>query len=220
MKKIITIVSLFIVCSLGVGCSQYAKVETEPASIMVPLSESTEPSKEEPSAESGKVTTGSSEPQAEDQAGSTRTEKKEIINNLKKQAEDEAEQDRHFILEALGDEGADGRWSEACGFIQDQYPDYFSSDELLKRVSSMVITSLPFTACSKEDYPRDSLFLEDPGSPFQAQDYDAIYLYQFGRIPEEAVKENSIITGGRISITALVKDGIVISVFTNIPVAG
>ena len=84
----------------------------------------------------------------------------------------------------------------------------------------MVITSLPFTACSKEDYPRDSLFLEDPGSPFQAQDYDAIYLYQFGRIPEEAVKENSIITGGRISITALVKDGIVISVFTNIPVAG
>ena len=132
MKKIITIVSLFIVCSLGVGCSQYAKVETEPASIMVPLSESTEPSKEEPSAESGKVTTGSSEPQAEDQAGSTRTEKKEIINNLKKQAEDEAEQDRHFILEALGDEGADGRWSEACGFIQDQYPDYFSSDELLQ----------------------------------------------------------------------------------------
>ena len=84
----------------------------------------------------------------------------------------------------------------------------------------MVITSLPFTACSKEDYPRDSLFLEDPGSPFQAQDYDAIYLYQFGRIPEEAVKENSIITGGRISITALVKHGIVISVFTNIPVAG
>ena len=119
MKKIITIVSLFIVCSLGVGCSQYAKVETEPASIMVPLSESTEPSKEEPS--------------AEDQAGSTRTEKKEIINNLKKQAEDEAEQDRHFILEALGDEGADGRWSEACGFIQDQYPDYFSSDELLQK---------------------------------------------------------------------------------------
>ena len=133
MKKIITIVSLFIVCSLGVGCSQYAKVETEPASIMVPLSESTEPSKEEPSAESGKVTTGSSEPQAEDQAGSTRTEKKEIINNLKKQAEDEAEQDRHFILEALGDEGADGRWSEACGFIQHQYPDYFSSDDLLQK---------------------------------------------------------------------------------------
>ena len=395
MKKIITIVSLFIVCSLGVGCSQYAKVETEPASIMVPLSESTEPSKEEPSAESGKVTTGSSEPQAEDQAGSTRTEKKEIINNLKKQAEDEAEQDRHFILEALGDEGADGRWSEACGFIQEQYPDYFSSDELFQKsikyghylvsiykdskgidngggryyemgrlisetaqniymgnadltdssvsealqkleeqlvffygqyygleykanqvntqvngdefsegdvyvignpilsdclflkvniddiknieddlkqnsgeelinghfiywkgegidyvthstmegdLYAIILTTdqyqlgcglkigmkedeiaslkLPYTVCSKEDYPRDSLFLEDPSSPFQTQDYDMIYLYQFGGIPEEAVKENSIITGGRISITALVKDGIVISLFTNIPVAG
>lgn len=44
--------------------------------------------------------------------------------------------------------------------------------------------------------------------------------YQFGRIPEAAVIENSIITGGRISITALVKDGVVIRMFTNIPVAG
>lgn len=332
---------------------------------------------------------------AETPAGSTGAEKEETINNLKKQAEDEAELDRHFMLEALGDEGADGRWNEACGFIRDQYPDYFSSDELLQKgikyghylvsiykdfkgidngrgryfemgrlVSEMaqdiytgnadltdssvsealqkleeqlvffygqnygleykanqantqgnsdgfteeavyvtgnpilsnclflkvniddiknieddlkqhsgeelinghfiywkgegidyvthstmdgdlyaiILTTdqyllgcglkvgmkegeiaslkLPFTAYSKADYPRDSFFLEDPGSPFQTQDYDTIYLYQFGRIPEDAVKENSIITGGRISITALVKDGIVVSVFTNIPVAG
>ena len=114
MKKMITVLALLMVCNLGTGCSQKAEVETEPASITVPLSES-------------------SEPQAEDPAGSTGTEKEEIINNLKKQAEDEAEQDRHFILEALGDEGADGRWSEACGFIQEQYPDYFSSDELLQK---------------------------------------------------------------------------------------
>mgnify|MGYP007127911231 FL=1 len=41
-----------------------------------------------------------------------------------------------------------------------------------------------------------------------------------GEIPEDASKENSIITGGRISITALVKDGKVNSVFTDNPVAG
>ena len=41
-----------------------------------------------------------------------------------------------------------------------------------------------------------------------------------GEIPEDASKENSIITGGRISITAFVKDGKVNSVFTENPVAG
>lgn len=392
MKKMITILAFLIVCNLGTGCSQQAKTETESTSTTVPLSESTEPSKEEPSVETEEDSTSRSEPQAEDPTGGAGTEKEETINNLKKQAEDEAEQDRYFIIEALGDKGADGRWSEACGFIKDQYPDYFSNNELLQKgikygnylvsiykdskgidngrghyyemgrlVSEMaqniymgntnltdssilealqkleeqliffygqnygleykvaqantqingdefseedvyvtgnpilskclflkvsvddikdnlkqhsgeelinghfiywkgegieyvthstldgdlyaiILTTeqyqlgcglkvgmkedeiaslkLPFTICSKEDYPRDSFFLEDPSSPFQAQDYDTIYLYQFGRIPEEAVKENSIITGGRISITALVKDGIVVRVFTNIPVAG
>lgn len=79
---------------------------------------------------------------------------------------------------------------------------------------------LPFVLCSKENYPMDSLFLADISCPFNTLDYDTTYLYQFGGIPKEAVKEDSIITGGRISITALVKDGIVINVFTNIPVAG
>ena len=80
--------------------------------------------------------------------------------------------------------------------------------------------SLPFVPCSKEDYPMDSRFLNDIGCPLNTLDYDRTYLYQFGGIPEDATRENSIITGGRISITALVKDGMVISVFTNIPVAG
>ena len=46
MKKMITVLALLMVCNLGTGCSQKAEVETEPASITVPLSESTEPSKE------------------------------------------------------------------------------------------------------------------------------------------------------------------------------
>ena len=44
-----------------------------------------------------------------------------------------------------------------------------------------------------------------------------IYATSYGT---EAAGENSIITGGRISITAFVKDGKVNSVFTENPVAG
>lgn len=396
MKRILTMFAVFIVCILGVGCSQHATIKNELDFTSTPILGNTELSKVDISADTEAVSINNSKPQSEEPISSIRTVKEGIINNLIKQAGDEAERDRCFIIEALGDEEADRHWSEACGFIQNQYPDYFSSDELLqksikygqyltfvykdskgmdngrgryyemghlvsqtaqdiyneyidladksvlerlqkleeqlvffygqyygieqiksnqmdnqisndefsvedvyvvgnpilsnclflkvniddiKNIESdfvgydgdehangnftywegngityvthstmegdlyaiIIITDqyhlgcglkvgmkedeiaalkLPFTACSKEDYPRDSFFLEDSGSPLQAQDYDTIYLYQFGRIPEDAVKENSIITGGRISITALVKDGIVVSVFTNIPVAG
>lgn len=321
--------------------------------------------------------------------GSLKTEIEEIVNNLKTQAENDAEKDRNSIMEALGNPQADARWSEACGFIKDQYPDYFSSDDLIQKsikyghylavlykeyegmdngygryyemgqllsqaaqdiytgistpadasvmdklqelekqfqffygtsygtaaassfddtftaedvyvignpilsdclflkvnmdaiknieanlsrcdeaehanghyiywagdgityvshstmdgdLYGVILTSdqfqlgcglkagmdedeivslkPQFVRCSKSDYPMDSLFLTDASCPLNALDYDTIYLYQFGEIPEDARKVDSIITGGRISITALVKDGKVISVFTNIPVAG
>lgn len=59
-------------------------------------------------------------------------EKQVAIDQLKKQAEDNAEKDRYNIIEALGDAESDEHWSAANQFIQDRYPDYFSSKELLQ----------------------------------------------------------------------------------------
>lgn len=80
--------------------------------------------------------------------------------------------------------------------------------------------SLPFEEVSKEDYPMDSLFVADMSSPLQVLDYDTVYLYQFGQIPESIQNRVPALKGSRISITALVKDGTVISVFTSLPMAG
>lgn len=53
------------------------------------------------------------------------------IDQIKKQAEDYAEKDRYNIIEVLGDAESDECWSVANQFIQDRYPDYFSSKECL-----------------------------------------------------------------------------------------
>ena len=76
--------------------------------------------------------TSFSETLAEQSIDALVAEKQVVINQLKKQAEDNAEKDRYNIIEALGDAESDERWSAANQFIQDQYPDYFSSRELLQ----------------------------------------------------------------------------------------
>ena len=76
--------------------------------------------------------TSFSETLAEQSIDALVAEKQVVINQLKKQAEDNAEKDRYNIIEALGDAESDERWSAANQFIQDRYPDYFSSRELLQ----------------------------------------------------------------------------------------
>lgn len=80
--------------------------------------------------------------------------------------------------------------------------------------------SLPFERCTREDYPMDSLYLTDPGCPLNTVDFDSAYVFSFGELPKELSLDRPLISGGRIGITALVKDKRVVSVFTDILVAG
>lgn len=57
----------------------------------------------------------------------------ERIEQLLKQAETDADQDRYYIVEAIDNEEANKRDTDAKLFIKEQYPDYFSSTELLER---------------------------------------------------------------------------------------
>lgn len=79
---------------------------------------------------------------------------------------------------------------------------------------------LPFEKCSKEDYPMDSLYLTDSGCPLNTVEFDSAYVFAMGELPEELSSDNPLFSGGRLSVTALVKDGRVVNVFTDIPVAG
>lgn len=80
--------------------------------------------------------------------------------------------------------------------------------------------SLPFEKCSREDYPMDSLYLTDPGCPLNTVEFDSAYVFSMGELPQELHPDSPLFSGGRLSVTALVKEGRVVSVFTDIPVAG
>ena len=56
-----------------------------------------------------------------------------VSDETLKQAETDADQDRYYIVEAIDNEEANKRDTDAKLFIKEQYPDYFSSTELLER---------------------------------------------------------------------------------------
>jgi len=109
MKKVCFIVTLS-VSGLITGCSQNKITKTESSSIDTSLSETL----------------------AEQPIENHVAEKQAVIDQLKKQAEENAEKDYDNIIEALGDAVSDERWSAANQFIKERYPDYFSSEILLQ----------------------------------------------------------------------------------------
>jgi len=109
MKKVCFIVTLS-VSGLITGCSQNKITKTESSSIDTSLSETL----------------------AEQPIENHVAEKQAVIDQLKKQAEENAEKDYDNIIEALGDAVSDERWSAANQFIKERYPDYFSSEKLLQ----------------------------------------------------------------------------------------
>lgn len=253
MKKVITMLTFFMISSFAAGCSQYEKVDIETVSVSAPLPESIEVSEEGPLVDTEEVSTGSSEPQTGEAISSTATEIQEfsiedvyVIGNpilsdclFLKVNMDDIKNIEDDLRHHSGEEFADGGYfiyeaGQGITYVTnsamdgDLYAIILTTDQFQlgcglqigMKEEDIASLKLPFISCSKEEYPRDSLFLEDMSCPFNTLDYDSIYLYQSGNIPEDAVKENSIIAGGRISITALVRDGVVVSVFTNIPVAG
>ena len=82
--------------------------------------------------ESSSIDTSLSETLAEQPIENHVAEKQAVIDQLKKQAEENAEKDYDNIIEALGDAVSDERWSAANQFIKERYPDYFSSEILLQ----------------------------------------------------------------------------------------
>lgn len=94
--------------------------------------------------------------------------KKQVeINSIKKLVEDDAEKDRHNILEALGNKESDEHWSTAISFIKDNYPDYFSTDELIN-------SSIKY-----------GYYLETVYKDFVGLDNDAGRYYEMGNIVSE-----------------------------------
>lgn len=118
LKRVAFIIVVSALCTANVGCSQKlenntTKNEKEETAISQPI------------------------PSTEDIVNSvkdnTDAEKQLEIEKIKKYADENAEKDRINILEALGNVEADNRCDRAVLYIKDGYPDYFSSDALLKK---------------------------------------------------------------------------------------
>lgn len=126
VKKIITVIAVASTCTL-IGCSK--NVNSNDSSLP-----NSEPVVQNSEASSQASATAASEPDtsAEDSIDKKNSDKQQIIAQLKKQAEEDADKDRINIIEALGDKESDGRLDDALEFIKVNYPDYYSTDELLQ----------------------------------------------------------------------------------------
>lgn len=137
IKKVCFVVTLT-VSGLTIGCSQNKTTKTESESIDLFADvgvdvATTEPEESIVSSDRNESSDPSLSEILDEQSKDNQvTEKQTVIDQLKKQAEENAEKDCYNIIEALGDAESDERWSAANQFIQDRYPDYFSSKELLQ----------------------------------------------------------------------------------------
>lgn len=122
LKRVAFVMVVSALCIASVGCSHVNRQEQE-NNITNNEKEETAISQPIPSTEDI-VNSGKDDTDAEKQLE---------IEKIKKYADENAEKDRNNILEALGNVEADNRCDKAVLYIKDGYPDYFSSDALLKK---------------------------------------------------------------------------------------
>lgn len=134
VKKIITVIAVASTCTL-IGCSKNVNSNDSSLPNSEPVVQNSEASSQA-SATATSETDTSAEIQTdtgtEVSLDKNNSDKQQMIDLLKKQAEEDADKDRINIIEALGDKKSDGRWGDAIGFIKVNYPDYYSTDELLQ----------------------------------------------------------------------------------------
>lgn len=101
----------------------------------------------------------------------TQSERQKEIDVILSRAKTNAEQDRNYILEAIDNKAAQDRSDTATIFIKEQFPEYFSSEELLKK-------SIEY-GCYMENIYEKFAGIDNGGGKY----------YQMGKIVSEAAKD-------------------------------